>query len=38
MSRKGYRLEGTVGGVLGIFTRGPAQGSIRLGEEAAVMR
>ncbi|MHC4947456.1 MAG: hypothetical protein ACYTG1_04245 [Planctomycetota bacterium] len=30
MQNKGYRLEGTVAGVLGIFTRGPAQGSIVL--------
>jgi hypothetical protein len=36
MRGKGYRLEGTVGDIYGIFTRGQARGSIRLGEEAAV--
>ena len=30
MARKGYRLEATVAGVYGIFTRGPASGTIEL--------
>jgi hypothetical protein len=35
MRKKGYRLEGRVAGVYGLFTRGPARGTIEL-EAAAV--
>jgi hypothetical protein len=35
MRSKGYELEGTVAGVYGIFTRGPARGTIRVLEPAA---
>jgi hypothetical protein len=37
MHSKGYRLEGTVVDVLGIFTRGPARGAIRLCEREATI-
>jgi len=30
MARRGYRLEATVAGVYGVFTRGPAEGTIEL--------
>ena len=30
LAKKGYRLEGKVGGVYGIFTRGQARGTIEL--------
>jgi hypothetical protein len=30
MARKGYRLEATVDRVYGLFTRGSAQGTVRL--------
>jgi hypothetical protein len=33
MARKGYRLEGTVGEIYGIFTRGHGRGTIRLQQE-----
>lgn len=32
MVARGYRLEATVSDVMGLFTRGPARGSIRLHE------
>lgn len=35
MARKGYRLEATVARVYGVFTRGSAQGTVRLESEAA---
>ena len=34
MQNKGYRLEARVAGVLGIFTRGPASGTIELLRES----
>ena len=36
MQRKGYQLEGTVAGVYGIFTRGPAQGTVELYSKSTV--
>ena len=30
MAVKGYRLEATVADVLGVFTRGPARGAIKM--------
>jgi len=35
MARRGYRLEATVAGVYGLFTRGQAQGAVRLEEASA---
>jgi hypothetical protein len=35
MARKGYQLEGRVGGVYGLFTRGSQRGSLRLEAELA---
>lgn len=34
MARKGYRLEGTVTDVYGLFTRGQGQGAVRLDRHA----
>ncbi|UCF66950.1 MAG: hypothetical protein JSV80_14360 [Acidobacteriota bacterium] len=36
MRSKGYELEATVGEIYGIFTRGPARGTIKLSEHSAV--
>ncbi|MHC4992913.1 MAG: hypothetical protein ACYTGC_18220 [Planctomycetota bacterium] len=37
MRRKGYELEGTVAGVLGVFTRGQARGTLELRREPAAV-
>lgn len=34
MQRKGYELEAVVGGFLGIFTRGPARGTLEVRNRA----
>lgn len=36
MRGQGFELEGTVGDIYGIFTRGQGQGTVRLGSDAPV--